>query len=102
MIENSDFETFLHISKSKYQIFVYDKNNLKNLYNKEIENSDDIELNVLSKFLDNNIYKFEKMINNPHPKGTKEHKKWNRVIIVLLLVGVTLGFVFKSIKNLYF
>ena len=46
--------------------------------------------------------KFEKMINNPHPKGTKEHKKWNRVIIVLLLVGVTLGFIFKSIKNLYF
>ena len=31
MIENSDFETFLYISKSKYQIFVYDKNNLKNL-----------------------------------------------------------------------
>jgi hypothetical protein len=29
MIENSDFETFLYISKSKYQIFVYDKNNLK-------------------------------------------------------------------------
>ena len=64
MIENSDFETFLYISKSKYQIFVYDKNNLKNLYSEEIENSDDIELNVLSKFLDNNIYKIEKMIKN--------------------------------------
>ena len=64
MIENSDFETFLYISKSKYQIFVYDKNNLKNLYNEEVESSDEIELNILSKFLDDNIYKIEKMIKN--------------------------------------
>ena len=64
MIENSDFETFLYISKNKYQIFVYDKNNLKNLYNEEIENSNEIELNILSKFLDENIYKIEKMTNN--------------------------------------
>ena len=64
MIENSDFETFLYISKSKYQIFVYDKNNLKNLYTEEIGYSDEIELNTLSKFLDDNIYKIEKMIKN--------------------------------------
>ena len=64
MIENSDFETFLYISKSKYQIFVYDKNNLKNLYHNEIENDDEVELNILSKFLDDNIYKIEKMIKN--------------------------------------
>jgi hypothetical protein len=64
MIENSDFETFLYISKSKYQISVYDKNNLKNLYSEEIEFSDEIELNILSKFLDDNIYKIEKKIKN--------------------------------------
>ena len=64
MIENSDFETFLYISKNKYQIFVYDKNNLKNLYHEEIENVDEIELNILSKFIDDNIYKIEKMIKN--------------------------------------
>ena len=64
MIENSDFETFLYISKNKYQIFVYDKNNLKNLYNEEIENNDEIELNILSKFIEENIYKIEKMIKN--------------------------------------
>ena len=64
MIENSDFETFLYISKNKYQIFVYDKNNLKNLYYEEIENDDDIELNTLSKFIDDNVYKIEKMIKN--------------------------------------
>jgi len=64
MIENSDFETFLYISKNKYQIFVYDKNNLKNLYHEEIENDNEIELNILSKFIDDNIYKIEKMIKN--------------------------------------
>jgi len=64
MTENSDFETFLYISKSKYQIFVYDKNNLKNLYIEEIEFSDEIELNILSQFLDDNIYKIEKKIKS--------------------------------------
>jgi len=64
MIENPDFETFLYISKSKYQIFVYDKDNLKNLYSEEIGYSDEIELNTLSKFLDDNIYKIEKKIKN--------------------------------------
>jgi hypothetical protein len=64
MIEDTEFETFLYISKNKYQIFVYDKNNLKNLYNEELKNDDEIELNILSKFLDDNIYKIEKMINN--------------------------------------
>jgi len=64
MIENLDFETFLYISKNKYQIFVYDKINLKNLYNEEINNEDEVELNILSKFLDENIYKIEKNIKN--------------------------------------
>jgi hypothetical protein len=64
MIENSDFETFLYISKNKYQIFVYDKNNLKSLYHEEIENDNEIELNILLKFIDDNIYKIEKMIKN--------------------------------------
>ena len=64
MIDETDFETFLYITKNKYQIFVYDKNNLKNLYHKEIENDDEIELNILSKFIDDNIYKIEKMIKD--------------------------------------
>ena len=64
MIEETDFETFLYISKNKYQIFVYDKNNLKNLYNKETKIIDGIELDNLSNFLDENIYKIEKTINN--------------------------------------
>ena len=64
MIEETDFETFLCISKNKYQIFVYDKNNLKNLYNKETKIIDTIELNNLSNFLDENIYKIEKKREN--------------------------------------
>jgi hypothetical protein len=64
MIENSEFETFLYISKNKYQIFVYDKNNLNNLYNEEMKNNGEVELNILQKFIDDNIYKIEKMIKN--------------------------------------
>ena len=63
MIEESHFETFLYISKNKYQIFVQDKDNLKNIFNEEIEVDDQIELDNLSKFLDDNIYKIEKIVN---------------------------------------
>ena len=73
MIEDTDFEIFLYISKNKYQIFVFDKNYLKNLYNEEIKNIGEIELNTLSKFLDENIYKIEKMI-----------KKFVRNIILII------------------
>ena len=56
MIEKSHFETFLYISKNKYQIFVQDKNDFKNIYNEEIEAYNQIELDDLSKFLDE-VYK---------------------------------------------
>ena len=64
MIEETHFETFLYISKNKYQIFVQNKNDLRNLYNEEIIINDQIELYSLSKFLDENIYKIEKMVNS--------------------------------------
>ena len=64
MIKDTDIEIFLYVSKNKYQILVYDKNNLKNLYHEEIDNNDEIELNILSNFIDDNIYKIEKMIKN--------------------------------------
>ena len=63
MIEESHFETFLYISKNKYQIFVQDKDNFKDIYNEEIEVNNQIELDNLSKFLDDNIYKIEKIVN---------------------------------------
>ena len=64
MTQETNFETFLFISKNKYQIFVYDKDSLKNLYHEEIKINNRIELDNLSNFLDENIYKIEKMINN--------------------------------------
>tara|TARA_B100000902_G_C27115707_1_gene815954 strand:+ start:5 stop:697 length:693 start_codon:yes stop_codon:yes gene_type:complete len=64
MIEESDFETFLYISKNEYQIFVYDKNNSKNLYNSKLKINEDIQFNNLLKFLDENIYKIEKTVSN--------------------------------------
>ena len=73
MIKDTDFEIFLYVSKDKYQIFVYDKNNSMNLYIDEIKNDDQIELNILSKFIDKNIYKIEKMI-----------KKFIRNIILII------------------
>ena len=64
---------------------------------KEI-NSSQIPAVVMGK-----IYKYIRaMINNPHPKGTKKYKKWNKVILILLFIGVVLGFVIKSIKNIYY
>jgi len=64
MTQETDFETFLFISKNKYQIFVFDKDNLKNLYNEEININDEIDSDNLSNFLNENIHKIEKMINN--------------------------------------
>ena len=64
MIEETDLETFLYISKDEYQIFVYDKNNLKNLYNEDIKINEETQPNSLSKFLEENIYKIEKITSN--------------------------------------
>ena len=67
MIEKNNFETFVYISKNRYQIFVYDNNNYNNLYDKELLINDGIELSNLdrlSNFIDENIYKIEKILND--------------------------------------
>ena len=67
MIEESDFETFLYISRNQYIIFVYDKKNSKNLYKQEFKIDNEInldDLSYLSKFLDENIYRIEKLLGN--------------------------------------
>ena len=58
MTEKTNFETFIYVSKNKYQIFVFDKSNYKNLYDKELLINDGIELSNLdrlSNFIDENI-----------------------------------------------
>ena len=67
MIEEQDFETFLYISENQYTIFVDDKKNSKNLYKQEFEIDNEINLNdlsYLSKFLDENIYRIEKLVGS--------------------------------------
>ena len=67
MIEEQDFEAFLYISKNKYKIFVDDKKNSKNLYKQEFKIDNEInldDLSYLSKFLDENIYRIEKLVGS--------------------------------------
>ena len=67
MIEEINFETFLYVSKNRYAIFVDDKKNLKNLYKKELKINDQINIDdstYLSKFLDENVYRIEKLLGN--------------------------------------
>tara|TARA_B110000008_G_scaffold246131_1_gene256817 strand:+ start:1287 stop:1991 length:705 start_codon:yes stop_codon:yes gene_type:complete len=67
MIEEIDFETYLYISKNKFQIFVFDKIEKKNLFKEEqllIEQFNFEDFISLSKFLDENIYKIEKVIGS--------------------------------------
>ena len=67
MIEETDFETFLYISKNRYQIFEFEKKKLENIYIEQLKayNKFDFnDLNHLSKFLDENIYKIEKLVGN--------------------------------------
>ena len=67
MIEDLDFETYLYISKDKFQIFVLNKKKLKNLYSQELKidhQFDFKDLNILLNFLDKNIIKIEKLIGN--------------------------------------
>ena len=67
MIEESNFETFLYISENQYTIFVDNKKNLKNIYKQEFKINNEInldDLSYLSKFLDENIYRIEKLVGN--------------------------------------
>ena len=61
MAEEIDFETYLSISKNKFEIFLFDNKILKSLYQNELKlESSTIDLEKLSKFLDENIFKIEK------------------------------------------
>ena len=67
MTDELDFETYLSISPKKYEIFLFDKKNLINLYKQSVEIKDTsnvIDLNYLSKFIEKNIFKIEKLNGN--------------------------------------
>ena len=65
MSKEPNFIIFLYIKNDKFQIFLFDKKNLKNLYKNEISfqnNSNNIDFVNLPKFLDDNIYQIEKIL----------------------------------------
>ena len=67
MTDELRFEVYLSISQKKFVIYLLNKENLKNIYIDELyleSTSDQIDYNLLSSFLDNNIFKIEKLIGN--------------------------------------
>ena len=67
MTEELNFQVYLSISQKKFKIYLLDKQNLKNIYKQELiikNNIDLIDYNLLSNFLDKNIFKIEKLISN--------------------------------------
>ena len=64
MIEELDTETYLCILPDEFRIYFFDKKNLKNLYKQEIKfnyNNKSLDLNKLDKFIEDNIFKIEKL-----------------------------------------
>ena len=66
MTEEINLETYLNISPYEFGIYLFDKKNLTNLYQQEIkfENNNKIDFKLLNKFLEENIFKIEKLIGN--------------------------------------
>ena len=65
MTEELQIDTYLTISKNKFGIYLLDKKKMNTLYKEELnlENTvDDLELKNLSNFLDENIFKVEKLL----------------------------------------
>ena len=59
-----EFETYLIISQSKFGIYLFDTKNRNNLYGKEInfEKKKFINYSDLKKFLDDNVFRIEKLL----------------------------------------
>ena len=67
MIEEFSFEAYLSISHKKFEIYLLDKRNLKNIYTEKFyleSDTDLIDFNQLNNFLDKNIFKIEKLVGN--------------------------------------
>ena len=65
MAEDFEVETYLSISPQKFGIYLFNKKNFSNLYNKELllnNRNEEIDLNALNIFLEENIFKIEKLI----------------------------------------
>ena len=67
MIEENEIDTYLTISKNKFGIYLFDKKKMDTLYKEELnfeDNVKNLDFKNLSKFLDENIFKVEKLLGN--------------------------------------
>jgi len=67
MNKEIDFEIYLIISYGKFEIFLFDIKNHKDIYQEEFkfrDFSEKLDLNLLNDFLENNIFKIEKLAGN--------------------------------------
>ena len=67
MNKEIDFETYLIISYGKFEIFLLDIKNHKDIYQEEFkfrDASEKLDFNLLNDFLENNIFKIEKLAGN--------------------------------------
>ena len=65
MNEHIDFETYLTVSKNKFAISLFDKKKSEKLYENDLKFENickSIDLKILDKFLEDNIFKIEKQI----------------------------------------
>ena len=64
MNEILEFQTYLSISQTKFGIYLFDIKNRNNLYSKEItfEKTDNINHSYLKQFLDDNVFRIEKLV----------------------------------------
>ena len=64
MNKDQYLENYLSISPNKFGIYLFDPKNSKNIYKEELfinQNNNNLNLSNLKKFLDNNIFKIEKL-----------------------------------------
>ncbi len=64
MNNENELQYYLNILPNKFGIYLFNSKNLENLYDKEVtfnSNSDFINYEALKEFLDNNIFKIEKL-----------------------------------------
>ena len=67
MSNTEDFETYISISPTKFGIYLFNINTKTNLYKQEIffeKENENIDLNHLGIFLEDNIFKIEKLVGN--------------------------------------
>ena len=65
MTEDLEFETYLKISKKNFGIYLFDKKKKINLYEEEVKfekDNETVDYELLSSFLDDNIFNIEKLI----------------------------------------